>query len=93
MSFKKWLCLVAAAAFALSTQTLLAQGEGHGHGRGHEKHADRDDDRRDDRGGDWDEHHSYREHDRELHGIAGTTIIFPPDWQNVMCCRLGWSVS
>jgi len=67
MSFKKWLCLVAAAAFALSTQTLLAQGEGHGHGRGHEKHADRDDDRRDDRGGDWDEHHSYREHDRELH--------------------------
>ena len=67
MSFKKWLCLVAAGAFALSTHTLLAQGEGHGHGRGHEKHGDRDDDRRDDRGGDWAEHHSYREHDRELH--------------------------
>jgi Ni/Co efflux regulator RcnB len=63
MSFKKWLCLLAAGTFALSTQAALAQGQGHGHAHGHEKHADRDEDRGSDRG----DRHAYREHDRELH--------------------------
>lgn len=77
MSFKKWLSLVVAGAFALSVHSVVAQE--HGNGYGHEKHADRDDDRGEDRheGRYEDRHqdrherkeerHYYREHDRELH--------------------------
>jgi len=62
MSSSKWLYLAAAVALSLSTNVALAQGRGHGNG--HDKHADRDDDKREAR----EDRHYYREHDRELHG-------------------------
>jgi hypothetical protein len=65
MSFNKWFCLVATGAFALGSQTAVAQGHGNGHGHGQEKHAEEVRGHGHDRD-DWD-HHSYREHDRELH--------------------------
>lgn len=61
MSSNKWLYLAAAVALSLSTNVALAQGRGHGNGR--DKHADRDDDKREAK----EERHYYREHDRELH--------------------------
>ena len=62
MSFKKWLSLVAAGAFVLSAQGLVAQGHGNGHG----KHADRDD-RHEAKHEAKEDRHYYREHDRDLH--------------------------
>jgi len=66
MSFKKWLSLVAAGAFVVSAQSLVAQGHGNGHG----KHADRDDaraERHEVKHEIKEERHYYREHDRDLH--------------------------
>lgn len=69
MSLKKWLSVVAAGAFAVSAQTLVAQG----HGYGHEKHGDRDaraerhEVKHEIKHEQREERHYYREHDRELH--------------------------
>src|SRR5215475_15633165 len=76
MSFNKWFCLLAAGAFALGTQSAVAQGHGNGHGHGQEKHADKENKGHGHDRDDWD-HHSYREHDRELH-----------DWYRVHYDRL-----
>jgi Ni/Co efflux regulator RcnB len=64
MTSKKWLCLGAATAFALSAGVALAQGHGNGHGKGRDKGDYAEDE---DRGNSHGERHYYREHDRELH--------------------------
>jgi hypothetical protein len=65
MSFKKWLGLVAAGAFVIGAQNVVAQGHGNGHGKSarDEYREDRHEARHEAK----EERHYYREHDRELH--------------------------
>jgi hypothetical protein len=54
MRSRGWLCVCAAAIFALACN-LASGGEGHGHGHDKDKHGDHDDDR---------DRHYYRDDDR-----------------------------
>jgi hypothetical protein len=69
MSFKKWLGLVAAGAFVIGAQNVVAQGHGNGHGKSaRDKYReDRHEAKHEARHEAKEERHYYREHDRELH--------------------------
>ena len=72
MSFKKWLGLVAAGAFVIGAQNVVAQGHGNGHGKSarDEYREDRHEAKHEARHEAKEERHYYREHDREERSAA-----------------------